>query len=95
MNSANNVKISKRPHTIAMVSTHLALSGIAVIFCLLNLIPGPRLLILANTALKASKGSTPHAITLNKQIVNTNRYAEKKGPNTPKSLVHQGHFDPI
>ena len=65
-----------------MVSTHLALSGIAVILLLTEPNPGPRLLILANTALKASKGSTPHAITLNKQIVNTNRYAEKKGPNT-------------
>ena len=44
---------------------------------------GPRLLILANTALNASKGSTPHAITLNKQIVNTNRYAEKKAQILP------------
>ena len=78
-----------------MVSTHLALSGIAVILLLTEPNPGPRLLILANTALKASKGSTPHAITLNKQIVNTNRYAEKKGPKYSQSLVHQGHFSPI
>ena len=61
-----------------MVSTHLALSGIAVILLLTEPNPGPRLLILANTALKASKGSTPHAITLNKQIVNTNKNEEKK-----------------
>ena len=94
MKSANRVKISKRPHTIAIVSIHLALSGIAVILLLTEPNPGPRLLILANTALNASKGATPHAITLNKQIVNTNKYAEKR-PKCSQLLVHPGHFYPI
>ena len=65
------MKISKRPHTIAIVKIHLALSGMAIILLLTAPNPGPKLFILANTALKALKGSTPQAMTPSQQIKNT------------------------